>query len=74
MDKIKKLKLGWLFPYSGIFSHLKDDLLQGFGLAVHQGAKELAVEIHPEFIQTGAQKDTEDALKKLLLYLSLIHI
>ena len=68
MGTIKKLKLGWLFPYSGIFSHLKNDLQQGFGLAVQKGASGLAVEAHPEFIQTGAQKDTEDALKKLLLY------
>jgi len=68
MDKIKKVKLGWLLPYSGIFGHLKDDLLQGFGLAVDREAKDLAVEVYPEFIQTGAQKDTEDALKKLLLY------
>jgi branched-chain amino acid transport system substrate-binding protein len=68
MDKIKKLKLGWLFPYSGIFSYLKNDLQQGFGLAVQKGGSGLAVEVYPEFIQTGAQKDTEDALKKLLLY------
>ncbi len=68
MDKTKKLKLGWLFPYSGIFRNLKNDLQQGLEIALQKEKSALAVEVHSEFIQTGAQKDTEDGLKKLLLY------
>ncbi|HWK05531.1 MAG TPA: ABC transporter substrate-binding protein [Puia sp.] len=68
MDKTKKLKLGWLFPYSGIFRNLKNDLQQGWETALQKEKSALTIEAHSEFIQTGAQKDTEDALKKLLLY------
>ena len=68
MDKSKKLKLGWLFPYSGIFRNLKNNLQQGWELALQKEKSALAIEAYPEFIQTGAQKDTEDALRKLLLY------
>src|SRR5258708_33110516 len=68
MDQTKKLKLGWIFPYSGIFRNLKNDLQQGLEIDLQKEKSALAVEVHSEFIQTGAQKDTEDGLKKLLLY------
>ncbi|MES1160766.1 MAG: hypothetical protein ABUM51_08415 [Bacteroidota bacterium] len=68
MNRIQKLKLGWLFPYSGIFRNLKTDLQRGLEVALQKEGEGLTVEVYPEFIQTGGQKDTEDALKKLLLY------
>jgi len=68
MSNIRKLKLGWLFPYSGIFRNLKNDLQQGFDTALQKEGSDISIESYPEFIQTGGLKDTEDALKKLLLY------
>ena len=68
MDRIKKLKLGWLFPYSGIFRNLKNDLKQGLEIALQKEGITTIIESYPEFVQTGGFKDTEDALKKLLLF------
>jgi branched-chain amino acid transport system substrate-binding protein len=68
MDRIKKLKLGWLFPYSGIFRNLKNDLKQGLEIALQKESIDKVIESYPEFVQTGSFKDTEDALKKLLLF------
>ena len=65
---MQKLKLGWLFPYSGIFKDLKNDLQQGLEAALQTAEGGFTLEVYPEFIQTGGLKDTEDALKKLLLY------
>jgi len=67
MTKNRKLKLGWLFPYSGIFTDLRSDLQQGLELALGED-KTAFIEHYPQFIQTGGLKDVEDALKKLLLY------
>lgn len=68
MKGIQKMKLGWLFPYSGIFTNLKTDLKRGLDLALQKEGVETQFEVFPEFIQSGGFKDTEDALKKLLLY------
>lgn len=68
MNGIKKLKLGWLFPYSGIFKNLKTDLQRGMETALHKERITTPIEIYSEFIQTGGLKDTEDALKKLVLF------
>jgi branched-chain amino acid transport system substrate-binding protein len=68
MARTEKLKLGWLFPYSGIFKNLRSDLRQGLDLALEKEGITTLIESHPEFIQTGSFKDTEDALKKLLLF------
>jgi branched-chain amino acid transport system substrate-binding protein len=68
MSKTQQLKLGWLFPYSGIFRRLKTDLEQGFTLGWGDGNKKVVLVPYPAFIQTGGFKDTEDALKKMLLY------
>ena len=68
MDRIAKLKLGWLFPYSGIFRNLKNDLKQGLEIALQKEGITTVMEPYPEFVQTGSFKDTEDALKKLLLF------
>lgn len=68
MNVGKKIKLGWLFPYSGIFRNLKNDLQYGLDTALQTGGGVLIIDTYPTFIQTGGQKDTEDALKKLLLY------
>jgi len=68
MNTGRKIKLGWLFPYSGIFRNLKKDLQQGLDTALQAGGGVFTIEAYPTFIQTGGLKDTEDALKKLLLY------
>jgi len=68
MASNKKLKLGWLIPYSGIFKGLKKDLRQGLDLALKKEGADVIIEPYPEFIQSGGSKDTEEALKKLLLY------
>lgn len=68
MQAANKLKLGWLFPYSGIFKNLKTDLKQGLDIALQQEGITTSFEVFPEFIQTGGLKDSEDALKKLLLF------
>jgi branched-chain amino acid transport system substrate-binding protein len=68
MQAVNKLKLGWLFPYSGIFKNLKTDLKQGLETALQKEDINTSFEVFPEFIQTGGFKDTEDALKKLLLF------
>lgn len=68
MRRTKQLKIGWLFPYSGIFTNLRKDLQQGSDIAFHK--QDMAPEIgaYPAFIQSGGLKDTEDALKKMLHY------
>jgi branched-chain amino acid transport system substrate-binding protein len=68
MARTEKLKLGWLFPYSGIFKNLRSDLRRGLDIAFEKEGITTVIEAHPEFIQTGSFKDTEDALKKLLLF------
>jgi branched-chain amino acid transport system substrate-binding protein len=68
MEKTRKLKLGWLFPYSSIYPDLRENLEQGLELAMQQAGSPVKIEAYPVFVQTGAIKDTEDAVKKLLLY------
>ncbi|MHA4808254.1 ABC transporter substrate-binding protein [Flavitalea flava] len=68
MHGSKKLKLGWLFPFSGIFKNLKTDLQRGLEIALQKEGITIPLEIYPEFIQTGGLKDTEDAIKKLVLF------
>lgn len=68
MEKTRKLKLGWLFPYSGIFPDLREELEQGLALALPKDNSTVTVEDHPLFIQTGGMKEVEDAIKRLLLY------
>lgn len=67
-SKTQRLKLGWLFPYSGIFRRLRTDLEQGLALGWGGERKDIVLAPYPAFIQTGSLRDTEDALKKLLLY------
>ena len=65
MHSTRNLKIGWLFPYSGIFRNLKSDLERGLQLALSEKGSDLSITSCYEFIQTGGQKPTEDALKKL---------
>ncbi|WP_431212409.1 hypothetical protein ACQ86N_42985 [Puia sp. P3] len=65
---MKKLKLGWLIPYSGIFKELRKDLQQGLDTAIQMEGAGVSIESFSEFIQSASVKSTEDALKKLLLY------
>jgi ABC-type branched-subunit amino acid transport system substrate-binding protein len=67
MANVKKLKLGWLIPYSGIFRNLRTDLQQGFETALLQ-LPGISFEVYREYVHSGGTKETEDALKKLLLY------
>lgn len=68
MDRSKRLKIGWLIPYSGIFRQLKKDLQQGLDTALKKEGAGIVIEPYPEYIQAGALKEAEEALKKLLLY------
>lgn len=68
MRRTEQLKIGWLFPYSGIFTTLRRDLQQGFDIALYKQDKVPDIVAYPAFIQSGGLKDTEDALKKMLLY------
>jgi len=68
MDRIKKLKIGWLIPYSGIFKELRKDLQQGLDTAFKKEGAGVNIESFSEFIQSGSIKVTEDSLKKLLHY------
>lgn len=68
MDRPKKMKIGWLVPYSGIFRNLRADLQQGLSSALKKEGAGVTIESFPEFIHAGAVKETEAALKKLLLY------
>jgi ABC-type branched-subunit amino acid transport system substrate-binding protein len=67
-SKTQRLKLGFLFPYSGIFRRLRTDLEQGLALGWGGERKDIVLAPHPAFIQTGSLKDTENALKKLLFH------
>ena len=62
------MKIGFLFPYSGIFPDLKEDFRQGFDLALSLEAPQARPTCLGEFIQNGDQKSVEGALKKLLHY------
>lgn len=68
MTSSKTIKLGWLFPYSGVFINLRDDLMQGFQAACHKEGVDFNIDHHAEFIQTGSPQDVEKALKKLILF------
>lgn len=57
------MKIGFLFPYSGVFPDLKEDFRQGFELALAANDRPTYLE---EFIQNGDQKSVDDALKKLV--------
>ena len=64
---MKKVKIGFLIPYSGIFPSLKEDLLQGLLLSLPPGKEEQLV-FSFEFIQMGDLKKVRDALQKLLMF------
>ncbi|HXO75604.1 MAG TPA: ABC transporter substrate-binding protein [Puia sp.] len=68
MDRSKKIKIGWLIPYSGIFRNLRMDLQQGLDTALKKERAGVAITAYPEYVRAGAVKETEEALKKLLLY------
>ena len=61
-----RLKAGFLLPYSGVFTSLKTDFRQGFDMALQD--KNIIVEACVEFIQSGARKTVEEALRKLVLF------
>lgn len=65
---MQKLKIGFLFPYSGIFRNLRNDFKQGVLLAFEQTIPACQVETVDEFIQTGGQTFVENALNKLTLF------
>lgn len=64
---MKKLKIGFLIPYSGVFPALKEDFLQGFLLGLQPGQAERMCFLY-EFIQMGDLKKVQDALQKLVMF------
>lgn len=64
---MKKMKIGFLIPYSGIFPSLKEDLLQGLLLSLPPGREE-QLSFSFEFIQMGDLKKVRDALQKLVMF------
>lgn len=64
---MKKMKIGFLIPYSGVFPSLKEDFLQGFLLAFPRGWEE-HLSLLCEFIQMGDLKKVQDALQKLIMF------
>ncbi|HTI89540.1 MAG TPA: ABC transporter substrate-binding protein [Puia sp.] len=68
MDSVKKIKIGWMIPYSGIFRDLKMNLQKGLDTVLKKEGAGVTITSYPEYIQAGGLKETEAALKKLLLY------
>jgi len=56
MDRPKKIKIGWLIPYSGIFRNLRMDLQQGLDSALKKEESNLIITSYPEFINAGKRK------------------
>jgi len=63
---MRKLRIGFLYPYSGVFPRLKNDFRQGFEMAVKRALPSLEIETVAEFINLGDYKLVEQALNKLV--------
>src|SRR5579871_3595253 len=64
MKKEEPFRIGWLIPNSGIFPHLKKDLVQGLQTGLSPSfAAEIAFSY--EYIGQGSTKETETGLRKL---------
>lgn len=65
---MKKLKIGFLYPYSGVYPCLKEDFQQGFDLALESAGLLQQVSAFPEFIHCGELARVKSALEKLLRF------
>jgi branched-chain amino acid transport system substrate-binding protein len=65
---MRKLRVGFLFPYSGIFTKLKNDFRLGFDLAVKKEMPSLEMESIAEFINLGDYKQVEKSINKLITF------
>lgn len=63
-----KLRIGFLYPYSGIFTKLKNDFRTGFELAVKKELPSLEIESVAEYIHLGDQKDVDKSINKLITF------
>jgi branched-chain amino acid transport system substrate-binding protein len=67
---MKKIKIGVLIPYSGIFRNLRSDFCNAMELALPDSIKKDVVFI-PEFVQTGGMKQVKDIFNKFSLFESV---
>jgi len=65
---MRKLRVGFLYPYSGVFPKLKKDFRSGFDLALKREMPSLEIESVAEFINLGDYKLVEQALNKLITF------
>ncbi|PST81842.1 hypothetical protein C7T94_18420 [Pedobacter yulinensis] len=65
---MRKIRIGLLIPYSGIFRNLRADFRQGLQLGLRNLPANYQIEFAEEFIQTGGKPFVEQALNKLLLF------
>ncbi|RPD42824.1 ABC transporter substrate-binding protein [Chitinophaga barathri] len=64
---MKKLKIGLLIPYSGVFPALKEDLSQGLMLAMPPGHEDRVSFLY-EYIHMGDLKHVQEAIQKLIRF------
>lgn len=65
---MRKLRVGFLVPYSGVFTKLKNDFKFGFDLALKKSMPSLEIESISEFINLGDYKQVETSLNKLIMF------
>ena len=68
MNSNRKIKVGLLVPYSGVHTNINTELEQGFLSGLEQAGANISIRWFPEYIQSGSTKDTEKALRKLILF------
>jgi hypothetical protein len=65
---MKKLRIGFLYPYSGVFNKLKTDFKSGFDLALNKELPAFEIESISEYIHMGDQKQVDKSINKLITF------
>ncbi|WP_295120047.1 ABC transporter substrate-binding protein [uncultured Chitinophaga sp.] len=65
---MKKVTIGLMLPWSGVFRNLKEAFLNGFELGMKPATEVCNVHYIREFIYMGEQKQVEEAARKLILF------
>ncbi|MDB5140799.1 MAG: hypothetical protein JWR12_2715 [Mucilaginibacter sp.] len=65
---MRKLRIGFLYPYSGVFTKLKNDFRLGFELALKKELPSVEIDSIAEFINLGDYKSVEKAINKLITF------